>query len=156
MQKLVTRKRIVIEGNGNIGPLGVIGPVDRPYFETLEKIAEIIQLNFKVFEVLNNGEKVRLNMVNFDKNINEESSMVSKYENAFGNKRKKVAITRFDDAAAAKQAIKYNNSKAYSEKPAAFVPRRSPKVTKIDDSGKPNKRFIDEKKKPPVDVIDKK
>lgn len=69
----VKKKQIVIDYKGDIPVLGVSGPIDTPYWETLEKISQMLMYNVKIYEVLSNGKKVLLDLCNFDQENDENS-----------------------------------------------------------------------------------
>ena len=67
MKKLIRKKRIVIPFRGLIGPFGVSGPVENPYYETIDRINQLIMTGYPVIEVLNDGTRIKLDVRNVDK-----------------------------------------------------------------------------------------
>lgn len=79
MKELVRRKKVIIPYNGYIKPLGIRGPVSIPFMATFERIAELLSNGIPVTEILNDGGKVKLNLVNFDQcNSTHENSSIKK------------------------------------------------------------------------------
>jgi hypothetical protein len=63
----VARKFIVINTRGPIYPLGgVYGPITSAYSEDVDTISRLLMGNYKVEEVLENGDHVVLNLNNYD------------------------------------------------------------------------------------------
>jgi hypothetical protein len=74
-------KRIVIPHNGPIYPKGgVYGPINTPYVEQVRTIGVLLLNNYPVEEVLDNGERVKLTLQNYDKDnsAKKEAEKVSK------------------------------------------------------------------------------
>lgn len=70
----VKKKQIVIDHKGDIPVLGVSGPIDTPYWETLDRISQMLMYNVRMYEVLSNGEKVQLDLCNFDQENDENAT----------------------------------------------------------------------------------
>lgn len=153
MKRLVSRKNIVIPHKAFIPPLNAYGPIEMPYMETLEKIAQIIQLGIKVQEVQKDGTKVTLDMLNFDKKINDKSSLTSGYESLvqkpFG---KKKAVTVISDEDVENKSVEKMLT-ASTEKLAAPIKKKKVAVARVEDDGEPHKRYLEQ---PTVDAIDEK
>lgn len=162
---LVKRKKIVIPYNGYIAPLKINGPVDVPYMETYENIAKLLMSKLPVYEVLNNGEKVKINLLNYDKKNSEDSennSARSEYEKSYRKKDNKPTIVTDDDVKATSMA----NILANSTKRMPTRDRNTTNEQRSSSDGTPNKRYLNggnnnssgkhEKKTPVTEVIDEK
>lgn len=98
MKKVQQRKKIIIPFSGYIGVLGVIGPVEIPYMETLETIAKLLMRRIPVYEITSDGTKVKLTMSNYRKNNgSEEDSIKKTYEPTNASKKKANVITVTDE-----------------------------------------------------------
>ena len=99
MKKVQQRKKIIIPFNGYIGVLGVMGPVEIPYMETLETIAKMLMRRIPVFEITSDGNKVKLTMSNYKKNngTSEEDAVKKTYEPVNTGKKKSSVITITDE-----------------------------------------------------------
>jgi hypothetical protein len=74
-------KRIVIKYNGPIYPkAGVYGPIDIPYLEDHQTIFALLVQNYPVYEVLDNGEELRLTIANFEADNNAPVKVLSPVE----------------------------------------------------------------------------
>jgi hypothetical protein len=150
MKLKITRKDIIVTNSGYIRPLKIIGPVDSPISIELEKIAALLQNGYKVFEVLKNGAKIKLNLINFDKvNGDADSSMTTTYESPNSVVRKTKVITVTDDD------IRKKNMGTIL---ADSTKRMPDKMMEVD--GKPQKHYIEtkpeKKEKPVVEEIEEK
>ena len=67
MNVFTEKKQIVIDYRGDIPVLNVAGPIDIPYWETLEHISQMLMYNVRIYEVLSDGSKVELDLCNYDK-----------------------------------------------------------------------------------------
>lgn len=56
----------------------VNGPIRTPFYESYSNIARLISSGVEVYEHLSNGEKIRLNMTNFDVPQDKPTSVPSK------------------------------------------------------------------------------
>jgi len=160
---LVRRKKIVIPYNGYIAPLKINGPVDVPYMETYDNIGKLLMSKLPVYEVLNNGEKVKITLMNYDKKNSEDtenSSARSEYNKPYRKKDNKPTIVTDDDVKSSSMA----NILAASTK---RMPTRDRNTTneRSSSDGTPNKRYLNngnnssgkhEKKTPSVEVIEEK
>ena len=63
MKVFTAKKQIVIDHKGDIPVLNVSGPIDIPYWETLEKISQMLMYNVAIYEVLSDGTKFVLTCV---------------------------------------------------------------------------------------------
>lgn len=80
----VQKKQIVIMLKGDIPVLGVSGPIDNPYWETLDRISQMLMYNVPIYEVLSDGSKVQLDLVNFDQeNDPNKTGLRSQYESTY-------------------------------------------------------------------------
>lgn len=80
----VKKKQIVIDLKGDIPVLGVSGPIDIPYWETLDKISQMLMYNVPIREVLSNGDTVKLDLVNFDQeNDPNNTGLRAQYESTY-------------------------------------------------------------------------
>lgn len=161
---LVRRKKIVIPYNGYIAPLKINGPVDIPYMETYDNIANLLMAKLPVYEVLNNGKKVKINLLNFDKTNSdnvEDSSARSEYNKPYRVKSNNTTIVTDEDVAASSMA----NILAQSTKRMS-TPDKNTTNERSSFDGTPNKRYLnggnnnsgkqEKKKTPEVEVIDTK
>jgi hypothetical protein len=82
MKVLIRRKRITVRTSGYIVPLAAKGPVNEPMVVDMEVLKQLIMGGYRVYEVLNDGTKVELNAVNYDKENGDPAnpSMETKYE----------------------------------------------------------------------------
>lgn len=81
MKVFTAKKQIVIDHKGDIPVLNVSGPIDIPYWETLEKISQMLMYNVAIYEVLSDGTKVRLDLCNYDQeNDPKEMGLKQTYE----------------------------------------------------------------------------
>lgn len=79
MKTLVQKKRIVIKSSGPIRLKGNIqGPIEIPYYEDVNVICKMIMEGLKVFEVLNDKSEVRLNLINYDTELNPQDPSMKK------------------------------------------------------------------------------
>ena len=58
MNVFTEKKQIIIDYRGDIPVLNVAGPIDIPYWETLEHISQMLMYNVRIYEVLSDGSKV--------------------------------------------------------------------------------------------------
>lgn len=144
MKKLVKRKKIIIPYNGYIRPIGVSGPVEIPYMETFERISEMLMRRIPVYEVLNDGTKVKLNLRNYDKdNGDSDTSSVRKtYEPT--NAKRKTRTKQIDDddvsVKSLKHILKSSTKKIAKSKDYDITQTSFPRVNEA--SGGPNKIFV--------------
>lgn len=81
MKVFTAKKQIVIDHKGDIPVLNVSGPIDIPYWETLEKISQMLMYNVAIYEVLSDGTKLRLDLCNYDQeNDPKEMGLKQVYE----------------------------------------------------------------------------
>jgi hypothetical protein len=82
MKVLVKRKKITVRTSGYILPLAAKGPINEPKIVDMEVLKQLIMGGYRVYEVLNDGTKVELNAVNYDKENGkpEDPSMITQYE----------------------------------------------------------------------------
>lgn len=79
MKTLVQKKRIIIKSSGPIRLKGNIqGPIEIPYYEDVNVICKMIMEGLKVFEVLNDKTEVRLNLINYDTELNPQDPSMKK------------------------------------------------------------------------------
>lgn len=79
MKKFVTKKKIVIDTKGPLSLKGGIsGPIEIPYYENITIIGKMIMRGYKVFEILNDGSKVRLTLTNYNVELNPSSPSIKK------------------------------------------------------------------------------
>lgn len=97
MKKVQQRKKIIIPYSGYIGVLGVMGPVEIPYMETIETIAKMLMRRIPVFEITSDGNKVKLTMSNYKKNNGGESDGVKKTYEPVNSTKKSTTITITDE-----------------------------------------------------------
>lgn len=63
------RKKISIASNGPLSIYGgIFGPIRSPFYETIQNISSLISGGAEVYEHVN-GKKIKLDMVNFDKDF---------------------------------------------------------------------------------------
>ena len=67
MNVFTEKKQIIIDYRGDIPVLNVAGPIDIPYWETLEHISQMLMYNVRIYEVLSDGSKMELDLCNYDK-----------------------------------------------------------------------------------------
>lgn len=119
MNKVVQRKKIIIPYNGYIHALGVHGPVEIPYMETLENIAKMLMRRIPVYEIISGGSKVKLTTTNYKKNNGGDGDDVKKtYEPVNAKKKKKsstICITDEDLEEKSLSAILRNSTKKVSK-----------------------------------------
>ena len=83
MNVFTEKKQIVIDYRGDIPVLNVAGPIDIPYWETLEHISQMLMYNVRIYEVLSDGSKVELDLCNYDKeNDPKKQGLKQAYEPA--------------------------------------------------------------------------
>jgi hypothetical protein len=118
MNKVVQRKKIIIPYSGYIHALGVHGPVEIPYMETLENIAKMLMRRIPVYEITSDGNKVKLTTTNYKKNNGGDGDDVKKtYEpvNAKKKKNSTICITDEDLEEKSLSAILRNSTKKVSK-----------------------------------------
>jgi hypothetical protein len=156
MKALTLKKRIVIPYDGYIPLKGVNGPVTVPYMETFENISKLLMGRMPVKEVLKDGTKVDLNLMNYDKeNSWNASSTEKKYEAVVptrdglnSKKRNKTIIVTDDDVKAASMESLLSRGLAADAK---VNPEQTVNVTnavsKHYESGEANNKSKHNKKK---------
>jgi hypothetical protein len=82
MKVLIRRKRITVRTSGYIVPLAAKGPINEPMIVDMEVLKQLIMGGYRVYEVLNDGTKVELNAVNYDKENGDPQnpSMETRFE----------------------------------------------------------------------------
>lgn len=160
MKELVYRKKIIIPYCGYISFLKLRGPIDKPYMETIENINKLLMVPYPVYEVLNDGSYVELNIQNFNKENGPEDdpAMVASMENTVVAKKYSdhtfVQSIGDDDTLKAKQIklIKASTEKL-SPKISGDIEskKNNVNVVKLDENNTQNK-----KKKYQIDAVDKK
>jgi hypothetical protein len=82
MKVLIRRKRITVRTSGYIVPLAAKGPINEPMTVDMEVLKQLIMGGYRVYEVLNDGTKVELNAVNYDKENGDPQnpSMETRFE----------------------------------------------------------------------------
>jgi hypothetical protein len=130
LKALTLKKKIVIPYNGYIALKGVNGPITVPYMETFENISRLLMARMPVQEVLSDGTKIALDLINYDKeNSWNASSTEKKYEavtysngklNSAPNKKKNPIIVTDEDvkAKSVETLLKRPEMKSYAKKPA--------------------------------------
>jgi len=110
MKAVTLKKKIIIPYDGYIPLKGINGPVTVPYMETFENISKLLMSGMPVKEVLRDGTKIDLTLMNYDKeNSWNASSTEKKYESVTpvkgelvsGRKKNKVIIVTDEDVKAA-------------------------------------------------------
>ena len=158
--KVSPKKKIIVPLNGYIAPLKRKGPIDVPYMETFANIALLLNSRIPVYEVLSNGMKVKLTLMNFDKQNDTALTFIkSKKANKVDPKATKV-ITDEEVNANSMETILANSTKRmpdYREmsKSTPNAPA-SVSITEISTEGistneknkksKPHKNYIGEVK----------
>ena len=99
MKKLIKKKRIVIPFRGLIAPFGVSGPVENPYYETLDRINRLIMNAYPVVEVLNDGTRIKLDVRNVDKENGPagDPAMITVYESDKKTRNKDHLVKNITD-----------------------------------------------------------
>lgn len=120
MKELVRRKKVIIPFNGYIKVLGIRGPVNIPFMATFEKIAELLSAGCPVTEILNDGSKVKLTLVNYDQcnSTHENSSIKKTFESVRRSKPVSAAPKVVTDADVKKTSmaqILLNSTKVFGE-----------------------------------------
>lgn len=68
MKQIIKQKKITIQTQGPLRIKGGIrGPIEIPYMEDINVIGRMIMCGYKVTEVLSTGEKVKLDIHNYNK-----------------------------------------------------------------------------------------
>jgi hypothetical protein len=106
MKKVQQRKKIIIPFSGYIGILGVIGPVEIPYMETLETIAKLLMRRIPVYEITSDGSKVKLTMSNYRKNNGSKEDAIKKTYEPSNTSKKKVNVITVTDEEIEESSIK--------------------------------------------------
>jgi hypothetical protein len=117
MNKVVQRKKIIIPYSGYIHALGVHGPVEIPYMETLENIAKMLMRRIPVYEITSGGNKVKLTTTNYKKNNGGDGDDVKKTYEPVNAKKKSSTICVSDEDLEEKSlsAILRNSTKKLSK-----------------------------------------
>lgn len=161
MKELVYRKKIIIPYCGYISLLKLRGPIDKPYMETVDNINKLIMAPYPVYEVLNDGSFVELNIQNFDKEngpIDSPAMVVSMESMVVVKKTTDSFVQSFgdEDSLKAKQIkmIKASTDKL-SPKISGDIESKTTEnnvqVVKLNNNSQNNK-----KKKYQIDEVEKK
>ncbi|MDY5646924.1 MAG: hypothetical protein SPF22_07980 [Candidatus Onthovivens sp.] len=68
MKQIIKKKKITIQTQGSLRIKGGIrGPIEIPYMEDINVIGRMIMSGYKVTEILSTGEKVKLDIHNYNK-----------------------------------------------------------------------------------------
>ena len=144
MKAVTLKKKIIIPYDGYIPLKGVNGPVLVPYMETFENIGKLLNGRIPVKEVLKDGTKIDLNLMNYDKeNSWNASSTEKKYEpvthrhgKIVSPKKSKVIVVTDEDAKAETMdaLLSRGINKVDKNKPAEEV-NVTNKVTETYESG---------------------
>lgn len=79
MRQFVTKKKIIIPYNGRIRLKGnIMGPIEIPYMEDIKMICKLIMDKYPVYEVLKDGSKVKLTLINYNEDLNPETTSMTK------------------------------------------------------------------------------
>lgn len=107
-------KRIVIPHNGPIYPKGgVFGPINTPYVEKVSTIGVLLLNNYPVEEVLDNGERVKLTLQNYDKDNSVKKETVEANETVSTEKKEVNNFNKNRDNKYNRH--QFNNKKPYQQ-----------------------------------------
>lgn len=71
MKRFVKKKKIIINTRGALALKGgVSGPIEIPYMEDTDVICKMIMRGYKVFEILEDKTKVKLDLSNYNVDLN--------------------------------------------------------------------------------------
>lgn len=112
----IKHKNIIINTAGPIRlKSGIFGPILTPYKEKIETVVALVTHGYNVFEVLENGEKVKLTLQNANKDLNAE-----------------IKVTTPPVA----QKPVTNTKPEATQQPATTTPKEEKKEEKVDPSNK--------------------
>ena len=154
--KVSPKKKIVIPFNNFIPVLKRRGPIDVPYMETFQNISNLINSRIPVYEVLSNGMKVKLTLMNFDKQ-NDTALNTIKANRAPKKKNGTVVVTDEDINANSMASILANSTKRMPDhRELSKSTPTAPTSVNISDinvdgvvvseSGKPHKNYTGNRK----------
>ena len=158
--KVSPKKKIIIPLNAYIAPLKRKGPIDVPYMETFANIALLLNSRIPVYEVLSNGMKIKLTLMNFDKQNDTALNIINSKKKSKVDVKATKVITDEDVNANSMEAILANStkrmpdhremSKSTPNAPASVnitqISTESISTSEKNKKSKPHKNYISEGK----------
>lgn len=152
-------KTVVIPFNNYISELGVYGPIDIPVKLETQRISNILSRKIPVYEILKDGSKLKLDLVNYNKKTSELSSLELVSES--NKKKNNIDVISISDEEVKSRSVEEllkRSTLPKEEKKIVEKPQEVNKAIPINNinKDKPKKNFIEKKEIIEDEIIDRK